>query len=112
MIALGADHAGWRLKEDIKTWLVGRGFPVTDFGTDSPDPVVLDLSGEVCPYTFLKARLALEGLAPGTGLHVIVDNEASARDVPRALAGAGHRVLSADPDGAGRWVIAVRKRDG
>ncbi|HLE44965.1 MAG TPA: ribose 5-phosphate isomerase B [Methylomirabilota bacterium] len=39
MIALGADHAGWQLKEEIKAWLLGRNVEVTDFGTHSPDPV-------------------------------------------------------------------------
>ena len=39
MIALGADHAGWQLKEEIKAWLLGRNVEVTDFGTPSPDPV-------------------------------------------------------------------------
>jgi ribose 5-phosphate isomerase B len=39
MIALGADHAGWRLKEEIKAWLLDRGLPVLDFGTHGPDSV-------------------------------------------------------------------------
>ena len=51
----------------------------------------LDLRGEVCPYTFLKARLALDELPAGAVLRVLVDNETSARDVPRSLAGAGPR---------------------
>ena len=39
MIALGADHAGWQLKEEIKAWLLGHNQEVTDFGTDSEEPV-------------------------------------------------------------------------
>jgi ribose 5-phosphate isomerase B len=39
MIALGADHAGWQLKEEIKAWLLERGAELLDFGTHSPDPV-------------------------------------------------------------------------
>jgi ribose 5-phosphate isomerase B len=39
MIALGADHAGWELKEEIKAWLLERGVELLDFGTHSPDPV-------------------------------------------------------------------------
>lgn len=38
-IALGADHAGFRLKEAIKTHLMSRGFEVLDFGTDSENDV-------------------------------------------------------------------------
>lgn len=38
-IALGSDHAGYRYKEILKVALGERGYAVTDFGTDSPDPV-------------------------------------------------------------------------
>jgi len=38
-IALGADHAGFPLKEDLKAWLIGRGYDVVDCGTQSPEPV-------------------------------------------------------------------------
>ena len=69
----------------------------------------LDLRGEVCPYTFLKARLALESLASDAVLRVVVDNEASARDVPRSLAGAGHSVLAVAATGDGAWAILTRR---
>ncbi|MBC3784663.1 ribose 5-phosphate isomerase B [Spirosoma utsteinense] len=36
-IAIGADHAGFAYKEHIKNWLEANGYPVTDFGTYSPD---------------------------------------------------------------------------
>jgi tRNA 2-thiouridine synthesizing protein A len=69
----------------------------------------LDLRGEVCPYTFLKARLALETLAPGALLRVVVDNPTSARDVPRALATAGHAILACESTGDGTWAILARR---
>ena len=34
-IAIGSDHAGYRYKEEIKSYLAGKGHAVTDFGTDS-----------------------------------------------------------------------------
>jgi TusA-related sulfurtransferase len=70
----------------------------------------LDLRGEVCPYTFIKARLALEALDPGALLRVVVDSDTSARDVPRSLASLGHAVLACDPGGPGVWVILARRR--
>jgi tRNA 2-thiouridine synthesizing protein A len=70
----------------------------------------LDIRGDVCPYTFLKAKLALEPLAPGEVLRVVVGNETSARDVPRSLTDAGHTVLAVTPLGATLWAITVRKR--
>jgi TusA-related sulfurtransferase len=72
-------------------------------------PAELDLRGEVCPYTFLKARLVLETMAPGALLRVLVDNEASARDVPRSLASAGHAVLDCAASSAGTWAILTRR---
>ena len=38
-IALGADHAGYDLKEDLKAQLVADGHAVIDVGTDSHDSV-------------------------------------------------------------------------
>ncbi|HEV8306171.1 MAG TPA: alpha/beta fold hydrolase [Methylomirabilota bacterium] len=69
----------------------------------------LDLRTEVCPYTFLKSKLALEPLAPGQLLRVVVGNETSAADVPRSLTGAGHVVLGVEQVGATLWAITVRK---
>jgi ribose 5-phosphate isomerase B len=38
-IALGADHAGFELKEKIKQHLLAKGITADDRGTDSPDSV-------------------------------------------------------------------------
>jgi len=38
-VALGADHAGWELKEALKGWLLEGEYQVLDFGTHSPDSV-------------------------------------------------------------------------
>jgi len=38
-IAIGSDHAGFRYKEKIKEFLASLGHVVTDFGTNSEDPV-------------------------------------------------------------------------
>ena len=38
-IALGADHRGFALKEELKTWLAARGHEVLDCGPASADRV-------------------------------------------------------------------------
>jgi ribose 5-phosphate isomerase B len=38
-IALGADHAGFELKEALKHWLIDRGYQVLDFGAHTTDSV-------------------------------------------------------------------------
>ena len=39
VIALGADHAGFSLKQTLKQWLVTQGHTVVDAGTHSADSV-------------------------------------------------------------------------
>jgi very-short-patch-repair endonuclease/TusA-related sulfurtransferase len=72
------------------------------------EPEELDIRGEVCPYTFLRAKLALEPMDAGQVLRVVLGNETSARDVPKSLADAGHAVLGVEQSGD-LWVVTVRK---
>jgi ribose 5-phosphate isomerase B len=39
VVGLGADHAGFPLKEDLKAWLIGHGYDVVDLGAHSADSV-------------------------------------------------------------------------
>lgn len=39
MIAVGSDHGGFRLKEEVKNYLQEKGYQVRDFGTDNEDSV-------------------------------------------------------------------------
>ncbi|MDP9343568.1 MAG: ribose 5-phosphate isomerase B [Actinomycetota bacterium] len=39
LVAIGSDHAGYELKEDLKALLSGAGHEVLDVGTDSEEPV-------------------------------------------------------------------------
>ncbi|HYB42738.1 MAG TPA: ribose 5-phosphate isomerase B [Candidatus Methylomirabilis sp.] len=38
-VALGADHAGFELKEALKAWLIDEGYQVIDYGTHSTESV-------------------------------------------------------------------------
>ena len=38
-IYLGADHGGFELKEQIKEWLISKGFEVNDMGAHTFDPL-------------------------------------------------------------------------
>jgi ribose 5-phosphate isomerase B len=38
-IAIGSDHAGFELKEQIREWLINQGLDLKDFGTNSLDSV-------------------------------------------------------------------------
>src|SRR6185436_18068996 len=39
IVGLGADHAGFPLKEDLKAWLIDHGYDVVDFGAQSTESV-------------------------------------------------------------------------
>src|SRR5262249_29654170 len=69
----------------------------------------LDLAGEVCPYTFVRAKLRLEELPVGAELHIVVDHAPAADNVPRSLRAEGQEVVSVAADGV-RWRIVVIKR--
>ena len=68
VIAIGADHAGYSLKEDLKAWLVGGGHQVLDFGTHSLESVDYpDFAGPVADA--VTSGAAARGvLVCGTGM--------------------------------------------
>ena len=69
-----------------------------------------DLKGEVCPYTFVKSKLALEMLESGQVLQVVVDNDESAVNVPKSLTNEGNNVLGVEKLDEKDWMITVRKK--
>ncbi|MFM2130370.1 MAG: hypothetical protein RL477_1916 [Pseudomonadota bacterium] len=73
----------------------------------------LDITGERCPLTFVKAKLLIERMAPGDVAHIRLCGEEPMANVPRSLREHGQEVLSiepADDDPAGRiHVLTVRK---
>ncbi|HEY7470687.1 MAG TPA: ribose 5-phosphate isomerase B [Acidimicrobiia bacterium] len=56
-IALGADHAGFPMKEHLSTWLAEAGHAVYDLGTHSPEPV------DYPDYSAAVAQAVLDGRA-------------------------------------------------
>lgn len=70
----------------------------------------LDLAGEVCPFTFVRTRLALEALPIGATLRVIVDHEPAVRNIPRSAKEWGQEVGGVTDLGGGRWAIDLVRR--
>ena len=63
-IAMGSDHAGWSLKEEIKEWLTKQGHEVIDFGTHDATPC--DYPDFVLPAARAVARgIAERGIVLG-----------------------------------------------
>ncbi|MDE3091216.1 MAG: sulfurtransferase TusA family protein [Chloroflexota bacterium] len=68
-----------------------------------------DLKGEVCPYTFVKSKLALEMLQANQILQVVVDNDESATNVPKSMTNEGHTVLGVEKINARDWLLTIKK---
>lgn len=69
----------------------------------------IDLKGEVCPYTFVKSKLAIEDMESGQVLRVLLDHLPAVENVPRSLSGEGHAVLGVTQVNATDWTVTVRK---
>jgi tRNA 2-thiouridine synthesizing protein A len=69
----------------------------------------IDITGDVCPMTFVRTRLALDRMAPGEVLRVRLKGEEPLRNVPRTAAEQGHEVLSQETDAAGIGMILIRR---
>lgn len=59
----------------------------------------LDITRETCPMTFVRVRLALDRLAAGQVLEVLLKGDEPRRNVPRTAVEQGHELL-ANLDGA------------
>ena len=70
----------------------------------------VDVTAEICPMTFVKARLALEQVPPGGLLRVLMQGDAPRRNVPRTAAAQGHTVVSMETDANGLTVLLLRRK--
>ena len=82
----------------------------SDQSSNSDIPVMLDITGEICPMTFVRTRLALDRLPPGGLLEVRLRGAEPRHNVPRTAAEQGHVVLRQTdaPDGSTLLLIAKK----
>jgi TusA-related sulfurtransferase len=69
----------------------------------------IDLKGQVCPYTFVRSKLAIEKMALGEVLEVILDHKPAVENVPKSMENEGQKVLKIDQVGEKEWHLFVRK---
>lgn len=91
LIAVGADHGGFRMKEELKTLLTGLGHQVHDFGTNSEEPV------DYPDLAYAVARSVAEGTSD---LGIVIDGAGvgsamTANKVPGVRAAACYSVAVA-----------------
>ena len=69
----------------------------------------LDITRETCPMTFVRVRLALDRLAPGEVLEVLLSGEEPRRNVPRTAVEQGHAILAEDDQPSGVTRLLLRR---
>ena len=69
----------------------------------------LDITGELCPMTFVRTRLALDRMAPGQTLLVRLKGDEPLRNVPRTAREQGHEVLALDTGADGTSTLLLRR---
>ncbi len=90
-IALGADHAGFHLKEMVRNYLASQGFEVADQGPATPDPVDYPDFAEKVAERVAAKEADYGVLVCGTGLGVAI----TANKVPGIRAATCNDTLSA-----------------
>ncbi len=68
----------------------------------------IDITGEVCPMTFVRTKLRLERMQPGEVLDVRLRGEEPLRNVPRAAREEGHIILGIIADGNDH-IVTIRR---
>lgn len=69
----------------------------------------LDIRGEVCPYTLVKSKLAVESIEVGQVVEIILDYPEAAESIPKAMLNYGHSVLKVEKINPKEWIVQVRK---
>ena len=83
--------------------MVDRGVP------DGYGERTLDLTGEVCPFTFVRTKLALEQVPVGSVLRLVVDHEPATRNIPRSAQEWGQEVIGVTAISERSWAIVLRR---
>ncbi len=69
----------------------------------------INIKGLVCPYTFVKSKLAVENMEVGEVLEILLDYEEAARSVPKSMEELGQKVLKVEKINDTDWVLLIRK---
>jgi len=82
-VALGADHAGFQLKEALKGWLIDHGYQIVDYGAHSAESVDYPDYAEQVALAVADRKVERGVLVCGTGIGMTI----TANKVPGVRAG-------------------------
>jgi tRNA 2-thiouridine synthesizing protein A len=69
----------------------------------------INIKGLVCPYTFVKAKLAIESMDVGQVLEILLDYEEASRSIPKSMEDHGQKVLKVEKTNDTDWILQIRK---
>ncbi|HBG91923.1 MAG: hypothetical protein A3J81_00515 [Nitrospirae bacterium RIFOXYB2_FULL_43_5] len=69
----------------------------------------INIKGLVCPYTFVKAKLAVEDMEVGQVLEILLDYEEALRSIPKSMEDHGQKVLKVEKINDTDWILVIRK---
>jgi TusA-related sulfurtransferase len=69
----------------------------------------INIKGLVCPYTFVKSKLAIESMEPGQVLEILLDYKEASNSIPKSMQDHGQTVLKVEKINETDWVILIRK---
>lgn len=70
----------------------------------------INIKGEVCPYTFVRSKLAIEEMGSGQILEVITDHVPATSNVPRSMENEGNKVLEVTKINEKDWRMVFQKK--
>ncbi|MDR1039817.1 MAG: sulfurtransferase TusA family protein [Deltaproteobacteria bacterium] len=70
---------------------------------------VLDVTGAVCPMTFVLAKMALDELDDGEEISIRLNEGEAVANVPRSIKEDGHRIMKLVDNCDGTYDLIVRK---
>lgn len=69
----------------------------------------INIKGLVCPYTFVKSKLAVEDMEVGEVLEILLDYEEAARSIPKSMEDHGQKVLKVEKINDTDWILLIKK---
>jgi len=69
----------------------------------------INIKGLVCPYTFVKAKLAIESMEVGQILEILLDSEEASRNIPKSMEDHGQKVLKVEKINETDWILQIKK---
>ena len=72
MIALGSDHGGFELKQEVKKYLEGQGIAYKDYGCDSEEAVDYPVYGKTVANAVASGECEKGILICGTGIGISI----------------------------------------